>query len=313
VKKFQLRHGLGADGVIGKTTVAALNVPLSQRVTQIELAMERLRWLPEFNAGKSIIVNIPSFQLWAFDETGQLDPTVTNMRVVVGRALENQTPVLMAEMRFIDFMPYWNVPYSIAKQEIIPKLLQNPNYLAQENMELVPVFGNEVQGAGYTGGEIEQIKQGSLRIRQRPGGKNALGRVKFIFPNKDDVYLHDTPANALFSKSRRDFSHGCVRVEKPQLLAEFALKNQEGWDKELIKQALETPKTRRVLLKQPIPVLFFYTTTFFDQYDNLKFYSDIYGHDNVLLEALTKPEDVPDQALFISKNASNPEQPAVVK
>lgn len=313
VKKFQLRHGLGADGVIGKTTVAALNVPLSQRVTQIELAMERLRWLPEFNAGKSIIVNIPSFQLWAFDEMGQLDPTVTNMRVVVGKALENQTPVLMAEMRFIDFMPYWNVPYSIAKQEIIPKLLQNPNYLAQENMELVPVFGNEVQGTGYTGGEIEQIKQGSLRIRQRPGGKNALGRVKFIFPNKDDVYLHDTPANALFSKSRRDFSHGCVRVEKPQLLAEFALKNQEGWDKELIKQALETPKTRRVLLKQPIPVLFFYTTTFFDQYDNLKFYSDIYGHDNVLLEALTKPEDVPDQALFISKNANNPEQPAVVK
>ncbi|MDP3333930.1 MAG: L,D-transpeptidase family protein, partial [Methylococcaceae bacterium] len=227
VQKFQLRHGLGADGVIGKTTVAALNVPLPQRVTQIELAMERLRWLPEFNAGKSIIVNIPSFQLWAFDEMGQLDPTVTNMRVVVGRALENQTPVLMAEMRFIDFMPYWNVPYSIAKQEIIPKLLQNPNYLSQENMELVPVFGNEVQGAGYTGGEIEQIKQGSLRIRQRPGGKNALGRVKFIFPNKDDVYLHDTPANALFSMSRRDFSHGCVRVEKPQLLAEFALKNQE--------------------------------------------------------------------------------------
>ncbi|MDD5113745.1 MAG: L,D-transpeptidase family protein [Methylobacter sp.] len=313
VKNFQLRHGLGADGVIGKTTVAALNVPLSQRVTQIELAMERLRWLPEFNAGKSIIVNIPSFQLWAFDESGQLDSTVTNMRVVVGKALENQTPVLMAEMRFIDFMPYWNVPYSIAKQEIIPKLLQNPNYLAHENMELVPVFGNEVQGTGFTGGEIEQIKQGSLRIRQRPGGKNALGRVKFIFPNKDDVYLHDTPANALFSKSRRDFSHGCVRVEKPQLLAEFALKNQEGWDKELIKQALETPKTKRVLLKQPIPVLFFYTTTFFDQFDNLKFYSDIYGHDNVLLEALSKPEDVPDQALFISKNANNVEQPAVVK
>lgn len=313
VKKFQLRHGLGADGVIGKTTVAALNVPLSQRVTQIELAMERLRWLPEFNAGKSIIVNIPSFQLWAFDESGQLDSTVTNMRVVVGKALENQTPVLMAEMRFIDFMPYWNVPYSIAKQEIIPKLLQNPNYLAHENMELVPVFGNEVQGTGFTGGEIEQIKQGSLRIRQRPGGKNALGRVKFIFPNKDDVYLHDTPSNALFSKSRRDFSHGCVRVEKPQLLAEFALKNQEGWDKELIKQALETPKTKRVLLKQPIPVLFFYTTTFFDQFDNLKFYSDIYGHDNVLLEALSKPEDVPDQALFISKNAHISEQPAVVK
>lgn len=303
VKKFQLRHGLGADGVIGKTTVEAINKPIPERVTQIELAMERLRWLPELSAGKSIVVNIPAFQLWAFDELGQVDASITNMRVVVGKALENQTPVLMAEMRFIDFMPYWNVPYSIAKQEIIPKLLQNPNYLAKENMELVPVFGNEVQGTGYTGGAIEQVKQGSMRIRQRPGGKNALGKVKFIFPNKDDVYLHDTPSNSLFSRSRRDFSHGCVRVEKPQDLAEFALRNQEGWNKEVIQQALQTPKTQRVILKQPIPVLFFYTTSFFDQSDNLRFYSDIYGHDSVLLQALSKPEDVSDQALFISNNS----------
>jgi murein L,D-transpeptidase YcbB/YkuD len=310
VKKFQLRHGLGADGVIGKTTIAAFNVPLAERVTQIELAMERLRWLPELSAGKSIVVNIPSFQLWAFDDIGQPDTTVTNMRVVVGKALENQTPVLMAEMRFIDFMPYWNVPYSIAKQEIIPKLLQNPNYLAKENMELVPVFGNEVQGLGFTGGAIEQIKQGTLRIRQRPGGKNALGKVKFIFPNKDDVYLHDTPANALFSRSRRDFSHGCVRVESPQKLAEFALKNQTGWDKELIQQALKTPKTQRVILQQSIPVLFFYTTSFFDDDNNLRFYSDIYNHDSVLIEALSKPDDLSDQALFISNNS---EQPAMIK
>ncbi|MEY3808622.1 MAG: hypothetical protein RI893_1598, partial [Pseudomonadota bacterium] len=148
------------------------------------------------------------------------------------------------------------------------------------------------------------LKEGKLRIRQRPGDKNALGKVKFIFPNKDDVYLHDTPSNALFSKSRRDFSHGCVRVQNPEKLAEFALKNQDNWTPETIKIAMNTPKTQRVLLKKPIPVLFFYTTAFFDQNDDLEFYLDIYGHDTVLLGALSKPDDLSDQSIFISKNAS---------
>ena len=310
VKKFQKRHGLGADGHIGKSSVEALNVPLSYRVTQIELAMERLRWLPELNNGASIIVNIPAFQLWAFDALDQADANVINMRVVVGNALKTQTPVLMAEMHFIDFMPYWNVPYSIIKNEILPKLMQNRGYLDKENMELVSVFRDGEKPTVLNEGAMILLKEGKLRIRQRPGGKNALGRVKFIFPNKDDVYLHDTPSNSLFSKSRRDLSHGCVRVANPQKLAEFALKNQDDWNPETIQLAMNTPKTQRVILKKPIPVLFFYTTAFFDPSDNLGFYSDIYGHDAVLLEALSKPDDLSDQSLFISTNTA---QEALIK
>ncbi len=304
VKRFQKRHGLTADGYIGKGSAAVLGVSLGQRVTQIELAMERLRWLPEFNGGASIIVNIPAFQLWAFDAIDQADANIINMRVVVGNALKTQTPVLMAELHFIDFMPYWNVPYSIIKNEILPKLIQNKNYLDKENMELVSVFRDAEKPTSLTGEAMELLKQGKLRIRQRPGGKNALGRVKFIFPNKEDVYLHDTPANALFSKSRRDFSHGCVRVANPQKLAEFALKNQDKWNAETIQLAMNTPKTQRVVLKKPIPVLFFYTTAFFDQDDDLDFYLDIYGHDAALLAALSKPDDLSDQSLFISTHAA---------
>ena len=296
VKKFQLRHGMNADGVLGKGTVAAINEPLRQRVTQIELAMERLRWLPEPSAGASIIVNIPAFQLWAFDDVDEFNADMPNMRVVVGKALKNQTPVLMAKMSFIDFMPYWNVPYNIVKEEILPKLMQNPGYLAGQNMELVTTFGNETKAVAFTASSIAQLKQGTLRIRQRPGKKNALGKVKFIFPNKSDVYMHDTPSRSLFSKSRRDFSHGCVRVANPDQLAEFALKNQ--WSKETIQQALNTPKTRRVILKKSIPVTFFYVTSFIDQNDNLAFYSDIYGYDAVLQEALNKSGDLSDEAIF---------------
>jgi murein L,D-transpeptidase YcbB/YkuD len=310
VKTFQKRHGLNADGQIGKGSVAALNTPLSYRVTQIELAMERLRWLPELNTGASIIVNIPAFQLWAFDSIDQADADIVNMRVVVGNALKTKTPVLMAEMHFIDFMPYWNVPYSIIKNEILPKLIHNNNYLDKENMELVSVFRDGERPTELNQETMNLLKEGKLRVRQRPGGKNALGRVKFIFPNKDDVYLHDTPSSGLFSKSRRDLSHGCVRVANPQKLAEFALKNQDNWNADTIHQAMNTPKTKRVILKKPIPVLFFYATAFFDQYDNLEFYPDIYGHDTVLLGALSKPDDLSDQALFISTNTA---QEALIK
>ena len=299
VKKFQARHGIEPDGVLGKGTIAAMNVPISQRVTQIELAMERLRWLPEMNAGATIIVNIPAFQLWAYDDVNDFDANIPNMRVVVGKALKNETPVLMAEMRFIDFMPYWNVPYNIVKKEILPKLMQNPGYLASENMELVSTFGNESKAVAYNAGTISGLSQGTIRVRQRPGKKNALGKVKFIFPNKSDVYLHDTPSRSLFSRSRRDFSHGCVRVQNPGQLAEFVLKNQLS--KEAIDDAFQTEKTRRVILKKSIPVLFFYATSFIDQYGNLAFYPDIYGYDSVLQEALKKSVDLSDQEIFAQK------------
>ncbi len=301
VKKFQLRHGINADGVLGRGTVEAINVPLKQRVTQIELAMERLRWLPEPSAGTSIIVNIPAFQLWAFDDVDEFNANTPNMRVVVGKALKNQTPVLMAKMSFIDFMPYWNVPYNIVKDEILPKLIKSRGYLATENMELVTAFGNTTKAVAFTSSSLAQLKQGALRIRQRPGKKNALGKVKFIFPNKEDVYLHDTPSRSLFSKSRRDFSHGCVRVANPDRLAEFALKNQ--WSKETIQHAMQTSKTQRVILKKSIPVLFFYVTSSIDPNDNLAFYSDIYGYDVVLQEALNKSGDLSDQDIFAAPPA----------
>jgi murein L,D-transpeptidase YcbB/YkuD len=219
------------------------------------------------------------------------------MRVVVGKAMKNQTPVLMATMSYIDFSPYWNVPYNIVKDEIIPKLARNPGFLSKENMELVSSNGV----ARFSGSTLAQLKQGTLRVRQRPGKKNALGRVKFLFPNKEDVYLHDTPSNSLFSRSRRDFSHGCVRVANPEGLAEFALKNQKGWNKDRIQRAMRNPKTQRVILSKPIPVLFFYSTAFFDEKHNLVFYPDIYGHDPALLEALKNQEDIPDKVLFVSE------------
>ncbi|MGZ8163759.1 MAG: L,D-transpeptidase family protein [Methylobacter sp.] len=311
VKKFQKRHGLNADGIIGKDTVAAFKEPLYFRALQIELAMERLRWLPELSNGPYIIVNIPAFQLWAYDDINVFNPDISSMKVVVGKALKNETPVLMAEMSFIDFMPYWNVPYNIVKNEILPKLIRNPGYLAQEDMEMVSKSGIVY----FNQASLEQLKQGTVRIRQRPGKKNALGRVKFIFPNKEDVYLHDTPSRTLFSKSRRDFSHGCVRVENPLGLAEFTLKNQ--WSKEAIQRAMNSSKNQRVILKKPLPVLFFYTTAFFDHENKLVFYPDIYGHDAVLIEALKKTEDLSDQALFLPPPAPpvpvevvSPEEPA---
>ncbi len=304
VKKFQLRHGLAADGTIGSGTMAALNEPLTKRIAQIELAMERLRWLPELSVGRSIIVNIPAFQLWAIDGIDN-GTNITNMRVVVGKALKNQTPVLMAQMSYIEFNPYWNVPKNILKDEILPKLINKPGFLSSQNMEVV-AKNNSAQSIPVNSDSIEKLKKGLYRVRQLPGNKNSLGKVKFIFPNKEDVYLHDTPSGSLFSRSRRDFSHGCVRVENPQLLAEFALKNQGKWNAESIKKAMKSPKNMRVVLQQPIPVLFFYTTTFVDQYNNLGFYPDIYGHDAVLMEALKKRDDLSDQSIFMTTSIQLP-------
>jgi len=303
VKKFQSRHGLIANGNIEKNTVAAINEPLMQRVTQIELSMERLRWLPEQNAGASIVVNIPAFQLQAYDAVDRDGASATtNMRVVVGKSQDHQTPVLMSDMKYVDFMPYWNVPDSIVKKEILPKLVRNSNYLDRESMELISASGG-TEDPVFVEDTISQIKHGKLRIRQRSGGKNALGKVKFVFPNKFSVYLHDTQSKSFFSRSRRDFSHGCVRVSEPQRLAEFVLKDNKGWDVDAIRKAMSTTKSRQVSLAKPIPVLFFYATAYFDQADNLTFYSDIYGHDALLLAALSKHGDLSDKSIFTSSES----------
>lgn len=290
VKLFQARNSIKADGYIKKNTVAAFNAPVDQRITKIELAMERLRWLPEIST--SIIVNIPAFQLYGTDDQDEK----VNMKVVVGKADGHQTPILMADMKYLDFMPYWNVPYSIAKKELLPKLLNNNGYLYNENMEFVSSRSNG--SSNFSNDMAAQIRQGSLRIRQRPGGKNALGKVKFMFPNKYNVYMHDTPSKSFFSKTRRDYSHGCVRLGDPKRLAEFVLKNNNGWDSDKINDAMSAPKTRQVTLQKTIPVLFFYSTAFLDNSDNVAFYDDIYGHDAILIEALNKHVELDDSAIF---------------
>jgi murein L,D-transpeptidase YcbB/YkuD len=311
VKKFQQRHGMKATGIINKATATAFNAPLvqvtqAQRITQIELAMERLRWLPEIKEEAAIIVNIPAFQLTAFDDINQDRPTTT-MRVVVGKSEKHQTPQLTADMRFVEFQPYWNVPFKIAKDEILPKLLNNSGYLSGQNMEVVARSGKKL---GEYGDFSTQLRQGTLRIRQRPGKGNALGKVKFIFPNKSDVYLHDTPSVSLFGRSRRDLSHGCVRVAHPQELAEFVLKEQGGWDTNTIKKAMGG-KNQRVTLKNNIRVLFLYSTAFIDENNKLSFYADIYHRDAELLDALKKHEDLSDKGLFAPKEIPPTNTPSI--
>jgi murein L,D-transpeptidase YcbB/YkuD len=262
VRRFQHRHGRSEDAVIGMTTLEDLRVPPQHRVQQIELALERLRWLPAQFAERFIVVNVPEFRLRAFD-AGSETPRLT-MGVVVGSAAHGtETPVLHAEMRYVIFQPIWTVPDEIARGEILPKLAKDPAYLEKQNMEY--------DSAG--------------RIRQRPGPNNSLGLVKFILPNPYQVYLHDTPSKELFRRSRRDFSHGCIRVADPVALAEFVLDG--AWDRTRIVEAMkEGPQRNRVDLAAPVPVYLLYTTAVVDPDGRISFYDDIYGHDARLARAL---------------------------
>lgn len=266
VKRFQARHGLEADGVIGRATTAALAVPPARRVRQIELAMERLRWLPQRSGRPLIAINIPMFRLWAWDaDAAEASPALA-MNVIVGRAVRTQTPVFADEMTHLIFRPYWNVPRSILQNEVLPAIERDPGYLARHDMEMVP---------GADGG--------APRVRQRPGPKNSLGLVKFIFPNDADVYLHGTPARELFARSRRDFSHGCVRVADPPALALWLLKDQPAWTREAIEAAMNGTRTQQVNLSAPVPVLLYYLTALVSPDDGLlHFPDDLYGHDAAL-------------------------------
>ncbi len=275
VKKIQQQQGLKANGVIGPATAALFKPSSREKIAQIELAMERARWIPDASDGPMIVVNIPAFELWAFNSADDTKPL--NMKVVVGKYPDNQTPLLWEDMKYLEFMPYWNIPKSIFEKEIRPKAANNAGYLASKDIELIQHQNSDEHGGGSY-----------IRARQRPGKQNPLGRVKFVFPNSADVYLHDTPGHAAFNRPRRDLSHGCVRVADPEQLAAFVLGDQEGWDKESIKQAMSAPKTRHVTLKRSVPVLFYYATTFVDHENRLRFYPDVYGQDEQLKKALSK-------------------------
>ena len=285
IKEFQSRHGLQKDGIIGKKTIDALNSPLSDYVQKIEFAMERIRWLPPIPSGPLVFVNIPAFQLWAYHTDKENNEKPLNMRVIVGKSVKNESPVFTANIRYLDFAPYWNIPKSITFKEIIPKIQKNPRYLQNHQMELVRGFGNNVRAVAYPENLIEQLKNRTLKLRQRPGKRNALGRVKFIFPNNHNVYLHDTPSRNLFKRTKRDFSHGCIRVEKPNELAKFLLQTKSPlWNQKKIKRAMTLRKPKRVHLNKTIPVVIFYSTAQVLD-DKLFFYDDIYGYDTKLAQA----------------------------
>ena len=285
VKSFQERHGLTPDGRIDAKTVAELNVPLSRRVRQMELTLERWRWLPDEYQHSPIVVNVPEFRLRAYDDQSRIAVT---MKVVVGKAYKHDTPIFMSSLRSVIFRPYWNVPPSIARAETVPSLERVPAYLTKENMEVVDDHDNVISSGAVTHEMLQEAREGKLSFRQRPGPKNSLGLIKFMFPNEYDVYMHDTPATELFSKSRRDFSHGCIRLEKPVDLAVWVLRDNPGWDIDHICTMMSGTQTREVTLAHPISVLIVYGTVIVSEDGTVHFYDDIYGLDDALDQALEK-------------------------
>jgi len=284
VKRFQQRHGLDADGVVGAGTIRALNVPVSHRVRQIELAMERMRWLPKLSDRPNVFVNVPLFRLWATDPQGGEEPL--RMNVVVGKSLNHKTPLFVDQMEYVIFRPYWNPPRSITVNELIPHARRDPSYLDREQLEIVASGADDAPALPATPENLSAVVAGRLFIRQKPGPKNSLGLAKFIFPNADNVYMHGTPAQQLFSRTRRDFSHGCIRLENPARFAEWVLRDQPQWARARIDAAMQADRPTRVNLKQPITVVLFYDTVHVNSEGVVFFVDDIYGHDRALDVAL---------------------------
>jgi murein L,D-transpeptidase YcbB/YkuD len=284
VKSFQARHGLSPDGRLGAQTLNQLNTPLSSRVEQLSLTLERWRWIPYEFPAPPIVVNIPEFRLRAFDGDGKV---ALAMNVIVGKAMRHQTPVFERDMRYVVFRPYWNVPPSIVRGEIIPAIQKDRDYIAKKGFEVTTMQGSVVT-AGTIGDDVlQQLRAGKLAVRQKPGPNNALGLVKLIFPNEYNVYLHSTPSQQLFSQSRRDFSHGCIRVEKPADLAAWVLRNQSQWTLDKVTAAMQSGKdNQQVNLNPAVPVLILYATAVVDEEGKAHFFDDIYGHDAALEKVL---------------------------
>ncbi len=258
IKKFQDRHGLTADGIIGQNIKDEINIPIEERIKTIIINMERCKWLPNETDQDHIIVNIPEFTLEAFKK----DSLIFQCNVVVGKET-NKTMIFKGDMKYIVFSPFWNVPESIIKKEIIPAIKKNPNYLSINKMEWV-----------------------DGQIRQLPGPENSLGLVKFLFPNIYNIYLHDTPSKGLFKLERRTFSHGCIRISEPMKMIKFLLDADPTWTEEKIDESLHGGKEKYVVLKKSIPVYIIYLTSFVDEKGLLNFRRDIYERDNGLKEMI---------------------------
>ena len=286
LKKFQKRHGLTQSGVLNKETITQLNVPMSARVRQLQDALERYRWLsPEFSQ-PPIVVNIPEFRLRAFDANRAV---ALRMNVVVGKSFNHQTPIFTDNMKYLVFRPYWNVPPGIQRSEIVPSIQRDRMYLAKKNFEVTDATGNIVSTGEVSDEVLQGLRSLRLMVRERPGSNNSLGLAKFIFPNTYNVYLHGTPAQSLFAQSRRDFSHGCIRLESPADLAAWVLRDKPEWTKDKIKAAMETGRdNQQINMTNPIPVLILYVTAVVEEDGGVYFFNDIYGLDQSLDAVLAK-------------------------
>lgn len=293
VRRFQRRHGLVPDGAVGSRTIDVMNVPVEVRVRQIELNMERWRWLPQWLGDRYLVVNIADFSL-ALVEDGR---ETLKMRAVVGRPYR-KTPVFSADMTYLVLNPYWNIPGTIAVQDMLPAIQRGTGFLEKNRIR---VFADWSEGAPELAADsIDWQAVGGhyfpYKLRQNPGPENALGRIKFMFPNKFAVYIHDTPHRALFDETVRGFSSGCIRVEQPVLLANRLLENQPEWSAERLAGVLEGGETTEIRLKEPVPVHLLYLTAWIDDKGLLNFRDDIYERDSPLDAALK--EKAPRAALF---------------
>ena len=285
IVRFQLRHGLTPDGAIGPNTVAAMNVAVPDRIKQIIINMTRWRWQEHDLGEKYILVNIANFDLTAF-MGGQ---EAFSFPVIVGK-FQHQTPIFSDRIIYIDLNPYWNVPPSIAKNEELPKLRKDSHYLTKRHIRLFSGWGadaREMDSRSVDWRNVSTARMGQFKLRQDPGPWNALGQIKFVFPNKYDVYLHDTPTQNLFSRTQRDFSHGCIRVSDPLKLADFVLSSHAGaWTPEKIRSSLKEKKRAVIRLPEPLPVHITYQTSWVDKNGIIYFNRDVYGRDKKLLSAV---------------------------
>ncbi len=283
VRRFESRHGLNPDGVPDPAMIAAMNVPAQDRVRQIEVNLERWRWMPADFGTPYVFVNVPGYRMQVRDVK---ENVALKMRVIVGKET-NRTPIFSDVMTEIVFSPYWNIPQSIETKEMAPEMLKDADYLDKKDIEVVRMVGGKAKVVKASSIDWSNVEgAGDFQLRQKPGAENALGFVKFLFPNRHNVYLHDTPTDNLFDKLTRDLSHGCVRLEEPVVLAVYVLRDQPEWTAETIQTAMHAGKEKHVALKNPLPVHIVYLTARVDEDGVLQFFPDVYGYDGKQLQLL---------------------------
>lgn len=284
VAGFQRRHGLSADGVVGARTLTALNIPIEERIRQIQLNLERWRWMPDDLGSRYVLANIPGFQMQMV-EAGHV---VKTMRTIVGKK-GRPTPVLSSTITYLEINPYWYVPSKIAREDLLPKIQGNPNFLVRQNFRVFDSWDTDAREIDPFTIDWASLSEDHFpfRLRQEPAARNALGRVKFMFPNEQSVYIHDTPSKGLFKKSSRPFSSGCVRLEEPLTLVSLLLSGQD-WDQVRLSDAVASNQRQVIILDEPVPVYLVYLTAWVEEDGETHFGEDIYGHDQALFSALVK-------------------------